>query len=159
VKAAKVVAGLEPELTNVFLIEFADCAINSGIDNTEAVQRCLGGELPGSRPPPMRPVTIHIFFNPVFFQTISLYLFPFIPSRPQVLLQLLQLQRLKAALVMHHLLSLGMKSLISSLVPRLQLQGLLLRPRCLVLKPLPLSREGKAVEAHVVVNQLNQTMM
>lgn len=57
VKAAKVVSGLEPELTNLFLIDFADCANNGQLDSAAAVARCLAGEQPGDRPPPLRNVS------------------------------------------------------------------------------------------------------
>lgn len=53
-KSLKVVQGLEPELTNIFLIALADCAANSAFDNEEAVRRCLAGEEPGQRPPPLK---------------------------------------------------------------------------------------------------------
>lgn len=46
--------GLEPELTNQFLIDFAECANNSNLDSEAAVARCLAGEQPGERPPPLR---------------------------------------------------------------------------------------------------------
>jgi hypothetical protein len=57
VKAAKVVSGLEPEQTNMFLIDLAECAADPMFDSSEAVQRCLSGEVPGSRPPPVKKVT------------------------------------------------------------------------------------------------------
>lgn len=44
VRAAKVVAGLEPECTNAFLIAFAECAADANYDSAEAVRRCLAGE-------------------------------------------------------------------------------------------------------------------
>jgi len=47
IRAQKVVAGLEPENTNVFLLALADCATDGTLDNTEAVRRCLAGEAPG----------------------------------------------------------------------------------------------------------------
>lgn len=54
VKSAKVVAGLEPEFTNMFLIALAQCATNDSIDNEQAVKRCLNGEEPGQGRPPLR---------------------------------------------------------------------------------------------------------
>lgn len=51
VRAAKVVAGLEPEFTNKFLIALAESASNPSIDNAEAVRLCLSGAQPGSQPP------------------------------------------------------------------------------------------------------------
>jgi hypothetical protein len=41
VKASKVVAGLEPEFTNEFLVALAEQASNPAIDNAEAVRRYL----------------------------------------------------------------------------------------------------------------------
>jgi hypothetical protein len=54
IRAAKVVAGLEPECTNQFLVALASAASDSNIDNQEAVRRCLGGEEPGSGAPPKK---------------------------------------------------------------------------------------------------------
>ena len=54
VKAAKVVSGLEPEFTNMFLIALAQCASDPRLDNAEAVRRCLNGQNPGDQPPPVR---------------------------------------------------------------------------------------------------------
>jgi TRAF3-interacting protein 1 len=48
IRAAKVVAGLEPECTNVFLLALAKCATNPSINNAAMVQRSLAGDLPGS---------------------------------------------------------------------------------------------------------------
>ena len=53
VKAAKVVAGLEPENTNMFLLSLVDCASDSSYDNATAVRRVLAGEAPGQSPPPL----------------------------------------------------------------------------------------------------------
>jgi hypothetical protein len=50
VRAAKVVAGLEPECTNAFLIALAECAADPKYDTAMAVGRCLGGEMAGSGP-------------------------------------------------------------------------------------------------------------
>jgi TRAF3-interacting protein 1 len=50
IKPAKVVAGLEPEFTNIFLQEYAKAAGNPGIDSDEAVRRTLAGDPPGSSP-------------------------------------------------------------------------------------------------------------
>lgn len=57
IRAQKVVAGLEPENTNMFLIAFAECASNRNIDNDQAVRRCLDGEQPGQGPIPLRSVS------------------------------------------------------------------------------------------------------
>jgi len=54
VRSARVVSGLEPENTNLFLIDLAECASDPMFDSEEAVRRCLAGELPGDRPPPVR---------------------------------------------------------------------------------------------------------
>lgn len=54
VQSAKVVAGLEPENTNTFLLALIDCASDENIDNAAAVQRVLSGERPGDNPPPKR---------------------------------------------------------------------------------------------------------
>jgi TRAF3-interacting protein 1 len=54
VRAAKVVAGLEPENTNSFLCLLSDCAQNEAIDNVEAVRRALAGDEPGSSKPPLK---------------------------------------------------------------------------------------------------------
>lgn len=48
------VAGLEPECTNSFLLALANAASDSNIDNHEAVRRCLEGEEPGSGAPPKK---------------------------------------------------------------------------------------------------------
>lgn len=62
-RGAKVVAGLEPENTNAFLLAFAECASDPNIDNAEAVRRCLGGETAGSGPLPVRQVISLAFMN------------------------------------------------------------------------------------------------
>ena len=49
-------AGAEPEKTNMFLIALAEVALDSSIDNGDAVKRCLAGEEPGSRPVPRKKV-------------------------------------------------------------------------------------------------------
>ena len=54
VRAAKVVAGLEPENTNTFLIAFAEVATDNNTDSNQAVQRTLSGETPGTGPPAVR---------------------------------------------------------------------------------------------------------
>ena len=51
------VAGLEAEFTNMFLIALADCASNDSIDNEKAVQRCLNNEIPGSGPIPLKSIS------------------------------------------------------------------------------------------------------
>ena len=48
------VAGLEPECTNSFLLALANAASDSNIDNHEAVRRCLEGEEPGSGAAPKK---------------------------------------------------------------------------------------------------------
>ena len=48
VRAAKVVAGLEPECTCAFLLELARCASNPNIDSPAAVSRVLNGEEAGT---------------------------------------------------------------------------------------------------------------
>ena len=54
VRSAKVVAGLEPECTNVFLLALAESAADSSIDSPEAVRMCLAGEEPGAVAPPRK---------------------------------------------------------------------------------------------------------
>ena len=58
VQASRVVAGQEPENTNMFLIALAECAADPMYDSSEAVRRCLSGEAPGSQPPPVKVRTI-----------------------------------------------------------------------------------------------------
>lgn len=48
IRPAKIVAGLEPENTNLFLQHLARCATSNDIDVQAAVQRTLNGEAPGS---------------------------------------------------------------------------------------------------------------
>ena len=48
VRAAKVVAGLEPECTCSFLLDLAKCASNPNIDSPSAVSRVLNGEEAGT---------------------------------------------------------------------------------------------------------------
>jgi len=50
-RSAKIVAGLEPENTNVFLIALAGAAADGRVDSLAAVRRCLGGEQAGTGPP------------------------------------------------------------------------------------------------------------
>eukprot|EP01035_Chromulina_nebulosa_P010088 gene10088-13585_t len=54
VKSSKVVSGLEPEFTNMFLIALAECASDPKFDNAAAVLRALNGENPGDNPPPLK---------------------------------------------------------------------------------------------------------
>jgi TRAF3-interacting protein 1 len=54
IRAAKVVAGLEPECTNSFLLALATIASDGDIDNNEGVKRCLDGVQPGSEAPPKK---------------------------------------------------------------------------------------------------------
>ena len=58
IRAAKVVAGLEPECTNSFLLALANAASESNIDNQEAVRRCLEGEEPGTAAPPQKVIIL-----------------------------------------------------------------------------------------------------
>ena len=51
VRPAKIVSGLEPENTNVFLISLATCASDPNYDSNAAIDRCRGGEMAGSGPP------------------------------------------------------------------------------------------------------------
>ena len=48
IRAAKVVAGQEPECTCAFLLELARCASNPHVDSPAAVSRVLGGEEAGT---------------------------------------------------------------------------------------------------------------
>ena len=57
VKSSKVVSGLEPELTNMFLIALAECASDPKFDNAAAVRRALNGENPGDNPPPLKSIS------------------------------------------------------------------------------------------------------
>lgn len=50
IRASKVVAGLEPENTNMFLLALVECATDSSYDSNAAVRRCLAGEQPGDGP-------------------------------------------------------------------------------------------------------------
>ena len=50
VRATKVVSGLEPENTNIFLIALVECASDGAYDSVAAVERCLGGEQAGTGP-------------------------------------------------------------------------------------------------------------
>ena len=52
------VAGLEPECTNSFLLALANAASESNIDNQEAVRRCLEGEEPGTAAPPQKVIIL-----------------------------------------------------------------------------------------------------
>jgi hypothetical protein len=52
-----VVAGLEPECTNAFLIAFADVATDSSLDSDEAVRLTLAGVQPGAQPIPRKVCT------------------------------------------------------------------------------------------------------
>ena len=51
IRAAKVVAGLEPENTSMFLIALASFASDEDFDSRAAVQQCLSGEAPTSDSP------------------------------------------------------------------------------------------------------------
>lgn len=50
----KVVQGLEPENTNIFLLELAKCAKNGSLDSQAAVNRTLSGGQPGDGPLPVK---------------------------------------------------------------------------------------------------------
>ena len=50
IRAAKVVAGLEPENTSQFLITFANFASDDKFDSRAAVKQCLAGGQPGDAP-------------------------------------------------------------------------------------------------------------
>lgn len=65
----KVVAGAEPENTNLFLIALAEVALDSTIDGSEAVKRCLNGEEPGRGPIPRRKV--RFLFKPLSHHQFS----------------------------------------------------------------------------------------
>ena len=54
VRAAKVVAGLEPECTNTFLLALAEIAADPTVDSPEAVRMCLNGDEPGVVAPPKK---------------------------------------------------------------------------------------------------------
>lgn len=54
VRSAKIVAGLEPENTNIFLIALASCASDSNCDSPGAVKRCLAGEQAGTGTPAVK---------------------------------------------------------------------------------------------------------
>lgn len=58
VRAAKIVAGQEPELTCKFLINLCDCAINTNIDVQSSVNRTLNNEEPGTNPIPLKVLFI-----------------------------------------------------------------------------------------------------
>ena len=51
IRASKVVAGLEPENTNMFLLALVECATDNSYDSNASVRRCLAGEQPGDGPP------------------------------------------------------------------------------------------------------------
>jgi hypothetical protein len=54
VRAAKLIAGLEAECTNLFLIALAEVATDESLDFPEAANRCMRGEAPGSGPVPRK---------------------------------------------------------------------------------------------------------
>eukprot|EP01041_Mallomonas_annulata_P008743 gene8743-18074_t len=56
IRAAKVVAGLEPENTNIFLAALATCILDKHVDSAAAVSRCLAGEQAGEGPAAMKNV-------------------------------------------------------------------------------------------------------
>ena len=53
-RSAKVVAGLEPENTNIFLIALAQCAAEGSYDSDRAVSLCHEGAVAGSVPPVLK---------------------------------------------------------------------------------------------------------
>ena len=61
IRAAKVVAGLEPECTNQFLLALARVASDNSIDSPQAVMRCLAGEEPGSGALPQKVPNIEFY--------------------------------------------------------------------------------------------------
>lgn len=61
VSAMKVIAGHEPENTNIFLLSLAEVAMNGSINSISAVQRTLNGELPGQGPIPLAQVSLSYF--------------------------------------------------------------------------------------------------
>lgn len=69
IRAAKVVAGLEPENTNIFLIALAECASDRNLDNEQAVRRTLQGEEPGQGAKPTRVRTHSCCYKNLLFQT------------------------------------------------------------------------------------------
>ena len=54
VRSTKVVAGLEPDATNILLATMGRVASNPDIDHAEATQRTLNNESPGDRTAPMK---------------------------------------------------------------------------------------------------------
>ena len=54
VRVGKIVAGLEPENTNIFLQALGRVAADDGVDSEQAVSRTLNGERPGDGPPARR---------------------------------------------------------------------------------------------------------
>ena len=62
VKAANIIAGLEPDCTMMFLIALTEVASDSNIDNASAVVRCLRGEKLGTGPIPTKQVLQYILF-------------------------------------------------------------------------------------------------
>jgi TRAF3-interacting protein 1 len=59
IRSIKVVAGLEPECTNLFLISLAEVASDASYDSPEALRRAQAGEIAGSGPPArkVRPIS------------------------------------------------------------------------------------------------------
>ena len=54
VSSSRIVAGIEPEKTNKFLVALSECATSLEIDHVEAVRRCLAGQLPARDNPSSR---------------------------------------------------------------------------------------------------------
>ena len=48
------VAGLDPENTNRFLLALVECATNPDIDNSLAVKKCLQGDIPDQNNIPLK---------------------------------------------------------------------------------------------------------
>ena len=70
IRASKVVAGLEPEHTNMFLLALVECATDDSYDSNAAVRRCLAGEQPGDGPPALMKV-IKILRHPRLYNECS----------------------------------------------------------------------------------------
>lgn len=74
IRALKVVAGLEPENTNMFLIALAEVASDPAYDTASALQRHQAGEVAGSGPPAKKVKSIFsmYFYSHPNFTTIML---------------------------------------------------------------------------------------
>ena len=75
IRALKVVAGLEPECTNSFLLALANTASDPSINNAEIVRLCLDGVEPGTVDPPKKEVRSKFFLyfcHDLLFTMISI---------------------------------------------------------------------------------------